>query len=101
VLPCYLQEVLDLSQDQTADLMRLRQLFLTKRRFLALERKRLVSFLATFDDQLLHPSDNSTTATDLVNRLKDNALEDQQVLFKVVGAVWFGVCPPVWVLMSC
>ena len=72
--------------------MHLRRLYLTKRGLLALERKELVSSIASFDNQLLHPSDYAAMAADVADRLKESAFADQQVLYRIARAVWCGVC---------
>lgn len=87
----HLQGLLELSDEQVADLMHLRQLYLTKRGQLALQRRALVNSLACCDDQLVHPSDNSATAAEVAARLKDIAFEDQAVLYRVARSVWVGV----------
>ena len=86
-----LQSLLDLSVGQISDLMHLRRLYLTKRGLLAAQRRQLVSSIAFSDDQLRHPSDNSVDAADVGQSLKDNAREDQRVLYRVARVVWSGV----------
>lgn len=85
------QGLLELSEEQVADLMHLRHLYLTKRALLALQRKALIHTLASFDSQLVHPSDNSATAEEVAAHLKDIAFEDQAVLYRIARAVWVGV----------
>ena len=87
----YVQGLLELSDEQVADLMHLRKLYLMKRGQLALQRKALVTSLACCDDQLVHPSDNSATAVEVAARLKDIAFEDQAVLYRIARTVWVGV----------
>lgn len=82
--------MLDLSEGQIADLMHLRRLYLTKRGLLALERKELVTSVAS-SDQLVHPSDTCARATDVAVSLRENAFQDQQVLYRVARAMWCGV----------
>ena len=86
-----MQGLLDLPEDQIVDLMHLRRLYLTKRGLLAMERQQLVSSIASFNNQLVHPSDNSAAAVDVAAALKENAFEDQEVLYRVARAVWCGV----------
>lgn len=90
------QALLELTAEQVADLMHLRRLYFTKRALLALQRKALVRFMASFDSQLGHPSDNCTAAAEVAARLKDNAFEETTVLYRIARAVWVGVslCPP-------
>lgn len=85
------QDLLELLEEQVADLMHLRHLYLTKRALLALQRKALIHSLASFDSQLVHPSDNSATAEEVAAHLKDIAFEDQAVLYRIARAVWVGV----------
>ena len=85
---CVFQGLLELSEEQVADLMHLRHLYLTKR---ALQRKALIHSMATFDSHLVHPSDNSAAAEEVAARLKDIAFEDQAVLYRIARAVWVGV----------
>lgn len=86
-----LLSLLDLSIGQISDLMHLRRLYLTKRGLLAAQRRQLVSSIAFSDDQLRHPSDNSVDAADVGQSLKDNAREDQRVLYRVARVVWSGI----------
>ena len=90
---CVPQGLLELSEEQVADVMHLRRLYLTRRTLLAQQRKALIHSIAHFDSQLVHPSDNSVTAEEVAARLKDIAFEDQAVLYRIARAVWCGVSP--------
>ena len=87
------QGLLELSEEQVADVMHLRCLYLTRRALLAQQRKAMIHSMASFDSQLVHPSDNSVTAEEVAARLKDIAFEDQAVLYRIARAVWCGVRP--------
>lgn len=88
---CSEQVLLELSEEQVADLMHLRRLYLTKRALLAVQRTALIHSMANLDGQLVHPSDNSAVAEEVAARLKDIAFEDQAVLYRIARAVWVGV----------
>lgn len=85
------QSLLALTEDQVQDLMLMRQLYLTKRGLLAMERKALVTQMASGDGVMPHPSDNITKMADLATCLKENAAEDHYVHRKVVRAAFRGV----------
>ncbi len=86
-----LQGLLALTEDQLRDLMLMRQLYLTKRGLLAMERKALVNQMASNEGSMPHPSDNITKMADLATCLKENAAEDHHVHRKVARAVYRGV----------
>jgi len=91
-LPVHLlQGLLALTEDQLRDLMLMRQLYLTKRGLLAMERKALVNQMASNEGSMPHPSDNITKMADLATCLKENAAEDHHVHRKVARAVYRGV----------
>lgn len=73
------------------DLMLMRQLYLTKRGLLAMERKALVDQMASGDGAMPHPSDNITKMADLATCLKENAAEDHYVHRRVARAAFRGV----------
>lgn len=88
-----LQGLLALTDDQLRDLMLMRQLYLTKRGLLAMERKALVNQMGSNEGSMPHPSDNITKMADLATCLKENAAEDHHVHRKVARAVYRGVRP--------
>ena len=91
-LPVHLlQGLLALTEDQLRDLMLMRQLYLTKRGLLAMERKALVNQMGSNEGSMPHPSDNITKMADLATCLKENAAEDHHVHRKVARAVYRGV----------
>ena len=71
--------------------MLMRQLYLTKRGLLAMERKALVDQMASGDGAMPHPSDNITKMADLATCLKENAAEDHYVHRRVARAAFRGV----------
>ena len=73
------------------DFMLMRQLYLTKRGLLVMERKALVNQIASSDGTMPHPSDNITRMADLATCLKENAAEEHGVYRKIVRAVYRGV----------
>ncbi|DBA66859.1 TPA: hypothetical protein ACH3X2_001993 [Trebouxia sp. C0005] len=83
--------LLALTEDQLRDLMLMRQLYLTKRGLLAMERKALVNQMGSNEGSMPHPSDNITKMADLATCLKENAAEDHHVHRKVARAVYRGV----------
>ncbi|DBB14882.1 TPA: hypothetical protein ACH3X3_004483 [Trebouxia sp. C0006] len=83
--------LLALTDDQLRDLMLMRQLYLTKRGLLAMERKALVNQMGSNEGSMPHPSDNITKMADLATCLKENAAEDHHVHRKVARAVYRGV----------
>ena len=85
-----LQSLLALSDSQVRDLMLVRQLYLTKRGLLAMERKALANQMAA-EGAMTHPSDNITRMADLTTCLKDNAAEDHHVHRKMARAMFRGV----------
>ena len=87
------QNLLGLTEDQVQDLMLMRQLYLTKRGLLVMERKALVDQMASGDGGMPHPSDNITRMADLATCLKENAAEDHHVHRKVARAAFRGVRP--------
>ena len=86
-----LQSLLALSEPQVHDLMLMRQLYLTKRGLLVMERKALVNQMAAGEGAMPHPSDNITRMADLTTCLKENAAEDHHVHRKIARAVFRGV----------
>ena len=70
--------------------MLMRQLYLTKRGILAMERKALANQMAS-EGGMPHPSDNITRMADLTTCLKENAAEDHHVHRKLARAVFRGV----------
>lgn len=72
------------------DLMLMRQLYLTKRGLLVMERKALVNQMAG-GDAMPHPSDNITRMADLATCLKENAAEENHVHRMIVRAAFRGV----------
>lgn len=82
------QGLLLLSEAQFQDIMLLRKLFLTKRCLLRAKRDQL---MATTSEPHLHPSDNVARMTDLAEQLKDNASEDQRLLYQMSRAFYCGV----------
>ena len=86
-----LQSLLALTEDQVQDLMLMRQLYLTKRGLLAMERKALVDQMGSGDGAMPHPSDNITKMADLATCLKENAAEDHYVHRRVARAAFRGV----------
>ena len=80
-----------LSDGQITDLMHLRQLFLTRRCTLSLERKALMSQLQRVDSQVLNPTDNMAEVADVTNALQQNASEDYQMYYKIARSMYRGV----------
>lgn len=76
----FAQGLLLLSEAQFQDIMLLRKLFLTKRCLLRAKRDQL---MVTTPELHLHPSDNVARMTDLAEQLKDNASEDQCLLYRM------------------
>ncbi|DBB01931.1 hypothetical protein WJX77_006316 [Trebouxia sp. C0004] len=83
--------LLALTEDQLRDLILMRQLYLTKRGLLAMERKALVNQMGSNEGSMPHPSDNISKMADLATCLKENAAEDHHVHRKVARAVYRGV----------
>ena len=80
-----------MTEEQLRDLMLMRQLYLTKRGVLAMERKALVNQMASHEGSMPHPSENITRMADLATCLKENAAEDHYVHRKVARAMFRGV----------
>ena len=78
--------------------MLMRALYLTKRGLLVMERKALVSQMASSEGAMPHPSDNITRMADLATCLKENAAEDHHVHRKVARAIFRGVSE--WMLQA-
>ena len=72
------------------DVMLLRKLYLTKRHLLRARRDDLI---ASTREQMphLHPSENVARMADLADQLKQNASEDQQLLYFTSRAFYCGV----------
>ncbi len=73
------------------DLMHLRKLSMTRRFVLSLERKAHMIQLAISDSQVLNPTENILTVGRLTEELRQNAVEDQKIFYKVARAVHRGV----------
>ena len=77
-----------MSEAQLQDIMLLRKLFLTKRYLLRAKRNQLMVITS---EPHLHPSENVSRMTDLAEQLKDNAAEDQRLLYQMSRAFYCGV----------
>ncbi|DBB11509.1 hypothetical protein WJX82_006916 [Trebouxia sp. C0006] len=81
----------NLSEDQTADLLHLRKLYLTRRCVLSLERKAIIRRLSQIDCHILNPTSCMAELQDLTGALQQNAAEDYQMYYKVARSVYRGV----------
>ena len=88
---CLLQTMWNLSEDQTADLLHLRKLYLTRRCVLSLERKAIIRRLSQIDCHILNPTSCMAELQDLTGALQQNAAEDYQMYYKVARSVYRGV----------
>ena len=88
---CLLQTMCNLSDDQIADLLHLRKLYLTRRCVLSYERKAIMSKLSHIDCHILNPTSHMAELEDLTSALQQNAAEDYQMYYKVARSVYRGV----------
>ena len=81
----------NLSDDQIADLLHLRKLYLTRRCVLSYERKAIMRKLSHIDCHILNPTSRMAELEDLTTALQQNAAEDYQMYYKVARSVYRGV----------
>lgn len=74
-----------------SDLMHLRRLSITRRVVLSLQRKTLMAQLTMSDRQVLNPTESILNVEELTNELRQNAIEDKKIFYKVARAVHRGV----------
>ena len=86
-----MQVLWSLSEGQVSDLMHLRRLSITRRVVLSLQRKTLMAQLTMSDRQVLNPTESILTVEELTNELRQNAIEDKKIFYKVARAVHRGV----------
>ena len=90
-----MQRLMDLSKDQVADFMRIRQVCLVKRRLLASEHSAIMADMQsqcpTLDIAAALPSDSSQEMAGMAERLEQNRAADAQVVHRVSRAMFCGV----------
>ena len=95
---CNVQRLLDLSQDQVADLMRIRQVCLVKRHLIAAEHSAIMTNMQsqcpTLDITEALPPDSSQEMARLAKQLERNRAADAQVVHRVSRALFLGVSRP-------
>lgn len=91
IVLCCLQRMLNLSEEQKADMLHLRRLYITRRCLHAMERQALLTQAAVSRDQMPMPSDNLTQTSDLAAALQKNAADDYRVYHRTACAGRRGV----------
>ena len=82
------QGLLDLSDAQLEDLMLLRQLYVTRRHLLSVQR---VELMADAQEKMPHPADIVPRMSVLATHLQKNASEDHNLLYNMSRAFYCGV----------
>ncbi len=82
------QGLLDLCDAQLEDLMLLRQLYVTRRHLLNVQR---VELMAGAQEKMAHPVDSVTRTSELATHLQQNASEDHNLLYNMSRAFYCGV----------
>ena len=107
---CCVQRLLNLSQDQIADLMCIRQVCLVKRHLIAAEHSAIMSSIQSqcpsLDITAAMPCDSSQGMARLAEKLQQNRAADAQVVHRVSRALFLGVsclyrCLPSWPSGAC
>ena len=92
---CCMQNSMDFTPQQTADLLHLRRLYITRRGQLANGRKALLAQVPSqhFSDlNIPEPADNVTKLFEMANYLRDNGTEDHRIYHCTQCAAIRGVC---------
>lgn len=84
----HLLGLLDLCDAQLEDLMLLRQLYVTRRHLLNVQR---VELMAGAQEKMAHPVDSVTRTSQLATHLQQNASEDHNLLYNMSRAFYCGV----------